>query len=148
MKSWLIASSLLLSLFAHTVGAETIYGRPSSIISGDKLVLTTEDNKHLEVQLLGIEVPALTTRMGRAARKRLSTLVAGRPVTVEYRIRNRWGHPLGKVWLGETDINLRLIQEGLAIHKSDFQTLKDNGLYSQTMQNAKQHGFGIWARSR
>jgi endonuclease YncB( thermonuclease family) len=148
MKFCFITAPLLLLLFAQTANAETISGRPSRIISGDKLVLTTTDNQHLEVQLLGIRVPALKTKMGRAARKRLSTLVAGRPVTIVYRIRNRWGHPLGKVLLGDTDINLRLVQVGLAIHKPDFQTLKDNGLYSQAMQSAKQHGFGIWAKSR
>ncbi len=148
MKSWLMSAPLLLSLLTQTAGAEAISGRPSSIISGDKLILTTADNRHIEVQLLGIQVPALTTKLGRAARKRLTTLVAGRPVTVEYQIRNRWGRPLGKLLLGETDINLRLVQEGLAVHKPDFQTLKDNGLYSQAMQSAKRHGFGIWAKSR
>ncbi len=148
MKSWLMAAPLLLALFTQAAGAEVLSGRPSSIISGERLILTTADNRHLKVQLLGIQVPALTTRIGRAARKRLTTLIAGRPVTVEYQIRNRWGEPWGKVLLGETDINLRLVQEGLAIHKPDFQTLKDNGLYSQAMQSAKQHGFGIWARSR
>jgi endonuclease YncB( thermonuclease family) len=148
MRSWFISAPLLLSLFTQTAGAETISGRPSRIISGDKLILTTTDNQQLEVQLLGIRVPAPTTKMGRAARKRLTTLVAGRPITVEYQIRNRWGHPLAKLLLGETDINLRLVQEGLAMHKPDFQTLKDNGLYSQAMQNAKKHGFGIWARAR
>lgn len=148
MNTKQITFLLLLCLQIQPAIAETLSGRPSSIISGDRLVLTTVENQHIEIRLLGIQVPALTTRMGHAARKRLSTLVAGRPVTVEYRIRNRWGHPLGKVLLGEMDINLRLIQEGLAIHKPDFQTLKDNGLYSQAMQSAKKHGFGIWAKSR
>ena len=148
MKYWLITAPLLLLLLIQTACAETISGRPSRIISGDKLVLTTTDNRHLEVQLLGIQAPALKTKMGRAARKQLSTLVAGRPVTIEYQIRNRWGHPLGRVLLGDTDINLRLVEAGLAMHKPDFQTLRDNNLYSQAMQKAKKFGFGIWAGSR
>ncbi len=135
-------------MLAHTAIAETMSGRPSRIISGDKLILTTANNQHIEIQLLGIQVPALKTKFGRAARKQLSTLVAGRPVTIEYHIRNRWGHPLGKVLLGDTDINLRLLESGLALHKPDFQPLQDNNLYSQAMQNAKKRRLGIWVNSR
>ncbi len=142
--------SLLISLLLLTQNAvaATISGRPSQIISGDKLVLTTDDNQHIEIQLLGIQAPPLTTSLGRAAKKRLSVLVAGQPVTVEFHIRNRWGHPLGKVLLGNSDINLRLLSIGLAIHKSDFQTVLDNNLYSQAMQRAKKLKLGIWALSK
>jgi endonuclease YncB( thermonuclease family) len=140
---------LLISLIFLTqeLFAASLSGRPSRIISGDKLVLTTDDNQHIQIQLLGIEAPPLKTALGRAARKRLSTLVAGQPVKVDYRVRNRWGHPLGKVLLGDIDINLRLLSIGLASHKPNFQTVLDNSLYSQTMQRAKQLKLGIWALS-
>lgn len=138
----------LLLLLTQAVVAETISGRPSRIISGDKLVLTTGDNQHLDIQLLGIQAPPLKSRWGRAARKRLSSLIAGRPVFVEYHIRNRWGHPLGKVLLGNSDISLRLLESGLAIHKPDFQTLIDNNLYSQAMRKAKGLRLGIWSGAR
>jgi len=142
----LILISLL--LLAQEVVAASLSGRPSRIISGDKLVLTTDDNQHIQIQLVGIQAPPLSTPLGRAARKRLSTLVAGKPVTVEFRIRDRWGHPLGKVLLGDSDINLQLLSTGLAIHKPDFQTVLDNSLYSQTTQRAKKLRLGIWALSK
>lgn len=140
---------LLLSLLLLTqeLFAASLSGRPSRIISGDKLVLTTDDSQHIQIQLLGIKAPPLSTAMGRAAKKRLSALVAGKPVIVNYRVRNRWGHPIGKVVLGETDINLQLLSIGLATHKPDFQTVLDNSLYSQSTQRAKQHKLGIWALS-
>ena len=140
-----IAFLILLLLLTQAVVAETISGRPSRIISGDKLVLTTDENQHLEIQLLGIQAPPLKSRWGRAARKQLSALVAGRPVSVEYHIRNRWGHPMGKVFLGNSDISLRLLEAGLATHKPDFQTLKDNNLYSQVVRKAKKFRLGIWS---
>ncbi len=139
---------LLLLLLTHTAVAETISGRPSRIISGDKLVLSTEDNRHLKIQLLGIQAPPLKSRWGRAARKQLSTLVAGRPVAVEYHIRNRWGLPLGKVLLGNSDISLRLLEAGLAIHKPGFQTLQDNNHYSKAMRKAKSLRMGVWSGVR
>jgi len=143
-----ITFMILLLLLTHAVVAETISGRPSRIITGDKLVLTTGDNQHIDIQLLGIKAPPLKSRWGRAARKQLSSLIAGRPVSVEYHIRNRWGQPLGKVLLADSDINLRLLEAGLAIHKPDFQTLIDNNLYSQTMRKAKSLRLGIWSRTR
>ncbi len=141
---------LLLSLLLLTqeLFAASLSGRPSRIISGDKLVLTTDDNQHIQIQLLGIQAPPLSTPLGRASRKQLSTLVAGKPITVEFRIRNRWGHPLGKVLLGGADINLRLLSTGVAVHKPDFQTVLENNLYSQTMQRAKRLKLGIWALSK
>ncbi len=128
--------------------AATLTGRPSQIISGDKLVLSTSDNQHIQIQLLGIQAPPLSTSLGRAAKKRLTALVAGRPVTVEFRVRNRWGQPLGKVLLGESDINLQLLSIGLAVHKPNFQTVLDNSLYSKSMQRAKKLKLGIWALSK
>jgi endonuclease YncB( thermonuclease family) len=110
-------------------------------------MLTTDDGQHIQIQLLGIQAPALHTSLGRAAKKRLSTLVAGKPVTVNFLVKNRWGHPIGKVLLGDSDINLRLLSIGLAVHKPDFQTVLDNSLYSQTMQRAKQLKLGVWALS-
>jgi endonuclease YncB( thermonuclease family) len=142
----LILISLL--LLTREAVAGSLYGRPSRIISGDKIVLTTDDNQHIQIQLLGIQAPPLSTPLGRAARKQLSTLVAGRPVTVEFQLRNRWGHPLGKVLLGGADINLRLLSIGLAVHRPDFQTVRENNLYSQTMQRAKRLKLGIWALSK
>ena len=140
----LLICSLLLT---QELFAASLSGRPSSIISGDKLVLTTDDNQHIQIQLLGIKAPPLSTAMGRAAKKRLSALVAGKPILVNFRVRNRWGHPIGKVVLGETDINLQLLSIGLASHRPDFQTVLDNSLYSQATQRAKQHKLGIWALS-
>lgn len=138
----------MLLLLTQAVVAETISGRPSRIISGDKLVLTTSDNQHLDIQLLGIQAPPLKSRWGRAARKQLSSLIAGRPVVVEYRIRNRWGHPLGKVLLGNSDVSLRLLEAGLGTHKPDFQTLRDNNLYSKAIRKAKRLRLGIWSGVR
>jgi len=138
----LLSLSLLLG---HTVAADTITGRPSRIISGDKLVLTMGEKQHFEIQLLGIQAPPLKSRWGRAARKQLSALVAGRPVSVEYNIRNRWGRPLGKVFLGDSDISLRLLESGLATHRPGFQTLKDNNLYLEAMRKAKSLRLGIWS---
>ncbi|MCP4126482.1 MAG: thermonuclease family protein [Gammaproteobacteria bacterium] len=148
MISRQLSTIWLLLLLTQTVAAETISGRPSRIISGDKLVLTTGDNQHLDIQLLGIQAPPLKSRWGRAARKRLSSLIAGRPVTVEYQIRNRWGHPLGKVLLGGSDVSLRLLEAGLATHKPDFQTLRDNSQYSKAVRKAKRLRLGIWSGGR
>jgi len=146
IKQAILLTSLL--LLTQAVVAEAISGRPSRIISGNKLVLTTGDNQHIKIQLLGIQTPPLRSRWGRAARKQLSSLVAGRPVSVEYHIRNRWGQPLGKVLLGNSDISLRLLEAGLAMHKPDFQTLRDNSLYSQAMRKAKRLRLGIWSGVR
>lgn len=128
--------------------AASLSGRPSQIISGDRLVLTTTDGQHIQIRLLGIQAPNMNTRLGHAARKRLATLVAGQPVTIEYYRSDRLGHPLGKVLLGGSDINMRMLSEGLAIHSPEFQTVSDNHLYSQAMLKAKQLKRGIWALSK
>lgn len=143
-KTVLILSLLLLT---QELFAASLSGRPSRIISGDKLVLTTDDNQNVQIELLGIQAPPAATPLGRAAKKHLATLVAGKPVTVNFRVRNRWGHPVGKVILGDADINLRLLSIGLATHKPNFQTVLDNSLYSQTTQRAKKLKLGIWALS-
>ncbi len=148
MQKKLFLLFIAIILLTQEISAATLSGRPSRIISGDRLMLTIANNRHIQVQLMGIQAPPLNTRLGRAARKRLSTLVAGHPVTVEYQTMNNQGQPLGKVLLGNSDINLRLLSEGLAIHQPNSQSALDNDLYSKAMQQAKELKRGIWAVSK
>jgi len=134
-------------LLAQTTSAEILSGRPSRIISGDQLILTSPGNRHQVVRLLGIQAPSQNRRMWRAARRHLSSIVSGRPVDIEYHNSNRRGHIIGKIFLGGADINLRMLQSGLAKHDPTQQTRHDRHTYAQAMRQAQQQGLGIWSRT-
>jgi len=141
----------LLLVFSHAESREvqSVFGRPLKILSGDRLLLTGEDNTLYRIRLSGIEAPSPDSRWGAAAKRHLGTLVLGRVVRVEF---VRWQEGVGslpaKVLLGGADVNLRLIQAGLARHTPSGQPATERTGYAEAERRARHKRQGIWSQDR
>ena len=85
---------LALLLAAAVAAAETLRGRVVSLADGDTLTVLDSNHHQHRVRLQGIDAPESVQTFGKVSKHHLSTLVAGREVTVEYSKFDRYGRRL------------------------------------------------------
>jgi hypothetical protein len=71
---------------------------------GDTLTLLV-DGQQIKVRLEGIDAPEKGQPFGDRARQELGRLVFGKKVKVETTGKDRYGHTLGRVFVGDTNVN-------------------------------------------
>ncbi|EGW54421.1 thermonuclease family protein [Candidatus Endoriftia persephonae] len=142
---------LFLLLPPGLVAAETsasITGQVIAVESGNQLHLSTQDGRQRIILLAHIEPPT-TSHSANNARKLLQTLVAGRFVTVIYSSLMPDGALLGTLFHGGAEINLRMVQAGLARFVPDSTLDPAHARrYRQAESRARQYGMGIWKSGR
>lgn len=86
--------------------------RVARVLDGDTIELTTGER----VRYHGIDAPENNERWGTAAYETNRDLVEGKTVRLELDrpTRDQYGRTLGYVWVGETMVNERLVDDGLA----------------------------------
>ena len=141
---------LLFALLAANCAAQagTLTGRVARVTQGDALVLVDANYAQHRISLLGIAAPVYGQPYGAKSRGRLAEAVAGRFVVVEYAGRDRHERILGKVLLGNRDMNLEQIGAGLAWHNLKHQYRQsriDREKYTDAEQAARHNKLGFWA---
>ncbi len=134
---------LLITLLPVIVGAETLSAIPIRAISGDQIVVKSDRHGLLEIQLTGIKSPAVHTNWGNAARRHLWLLIAGRSLSIDL-IRTSRGALGGTLFLGGSDINIRMIEAGLAWRTPKGQSPDAAIGYAAAMQSARRSRMGLW----
>jgi len=139
---------LLVLLITHClVQADTLTGRVVRVTDGDTIVILDSDNNQHKIRLTGIDAPERKQAFGSKSKEHLSDSVAGKFVVVEYNKRDRYQRILGKVLLGDEDLNLEQIKAGLAWHYKKYQneqTPVDREIYSISEIEAREAKHGLW----
>jgi endonuclease YncB( thermonuclease family) len=130
--SWLLATA--------PARAETIYGKVVSVADGDTLGVLV-DNQQYKIRLTEIDTPERGQPFGKRAREALSAKVFQQQVSVRVEGRDRYGRLLGRVFLGQRDINRELLAEGYAWAYRQY--LSDDSLLATETQ-ARNAGLGLW----
>ncbi len=110
---------------APAFAAQTIKATVTHVVNGDTAWAEDANGTKLRVRLVGIDAPEVGHARrqggrtpgqpwGEEARRLLAALVLREPVTVEVYGRDRRGPILGVLRRGETNVNLHLVQSGLA----------------------------------
>ncbi len=123
---------------------EAMSGRPTQVLSGERLILLGDDGKSYRVRLSGIITPPPNQGWGAAARRHLSALVMGRSITVYYRPARPGEEIRGHLFHGGSDVNIRLLQAGLARFDPSDLPEETAGAYAEAEHMARQSGAGIW----
>ena len=142
---------LFILLFSVEALAGVLQGRVVSIADGDTFTVLDASNKIYKVRLLGIDAPEKRQPFGNVAKNRLSQLIFKKSATVEFKKKDRYGRILGKVFCNGVEINVRLIQEGLAWHYKQFardQTPADRKRYAEQEERARRLTQGLWTDKR
>lgn len=146
MKKYL--AFIFLTLTTLPLQAAELAGRVSTVISGKQIELLTEQKARFPIELQGIELLSDKPNLMRAAQRRLNGLIGGRFVRVSTDGKRHYGRLLGFVNWGGQEINLTLVQDGLARVVPEQLDAKRRQLYEQREKIARQNQRGHWYHHR
>lgn len=137
-----VALLLIFLFMASTAFAEQLSGKVVGISDGDTLTLLTESKQQVKIRLSEIDTPESNQPYGSRARQALSDLAFGQQVRVSVIDQDRYGRTVGRVYVGETDINAELVRQGAAwVYR---QYAHDKALFALE-EDARQAQRGLWA---
>jgi endonuclease YncB( thermonuclease family) len=130
VKTGLIWWLLLLALFGSVLANAAEYtGKVVAIADGDTLTLLV-DRQQMKVRLAEIDTPERRQPYGSRAKEGLSQLAFGRRARVVAVDRDRYGRTVGRVYVGDTDVNAELVRRGAAwVYASNFTIGEAGGSY-------------------
>jgi endonuclease YncB( thermonuclease family) len=108
---------------------------------GDTLTGITASNEQVKVRLDAIDSPELKQPFGQAAKKALGDKVFAKTVTVTTKKKDRYGRTVGHILLGKRDINLEMLEEGMAWHYREY---SKNKRLQQAEDDARTGMKGLW----
>ncbi len=133
---------LLLLLTSFLASAQTVYqGTVVRIVDGDTLVLLV-DQQQLKIRLADIDTPERKQPFGTKAKQALSDLAFSEQVSVAEIAKDRYGRIVGRVYVGDIDVNRDLVAQGFAWV---FRRYSDDAELLELEAEAKQMGLGLWA---
>ena len=116
--------------------------RVVGVHDGDTLTGLDEAKTQFKIRLDAIDAPEIKQPFGQASRKALADKVFGKDVVVVAKTKDRYGRTVGHIMLGNRDINLEMLEEGMAWHYEKYDHNKRMREAEQTARAAKR---GLWA---
>lgn len=103
--------SLLFLLLLHPIAwGETLIGHADKVRDGDTIVVSG-----VAIRLQGVSAPELKEKWGRASKKAMERLVAGKRLRCELTGKKTYDREVGVCYLDDgTDIGTAIISQGLA----------------------------------
>ncbi len=135
---------LFLAVLAGPLRAAEYVGKVVAISDGDTLTLLVPDGasfKQVKVRLGEIDTPESRQPYGNRARQALSDLAFNQQARVVVQDTDRYGRTVGRVYVGDTDVNAELVKQGAAWAYRQY--LKDQSLLALEQQ-AKSAKRGLW----
>ena len=136
---------LALLLLAAPLPAAEYAGKIVSIGDGDTMTLLVPDGasfKQVKVRLGEIDTPESKQPFGERAKQTLSDLAYNKQARVVVQDTDRYGRTVGRVYVGNLDVNAEMIGRGAAWVYRDY--AKDPSLY-RLENEAKAAKRGLWA---
>lgn len=134
--------SLFIFLFTFYLTSAEIIGKVVGVSDGDTITVLDElDKGRFKIRFFGIDCPEKSQDFGNVAKKHLSSLIFGKRVSVRFKEIDRYGRIVGKVSLDGIDINLKMLEAGLAWH---YKRYDDTAEYAEAEKKAKESGIGLW----
>ncbi len=148
----LFTSALLLVLLqaAAHAGPGLLPGRIVRVTDGDTVTLQDEHQNLHKIRLTGIDAPESKMPFGQAATLFLTALVLGKEVTAVTYKQDRYGRTIATLMLGAQDINLVMIQAGLAWHYKHYakeQPAAEARAYARAEDQARTQHLALWQNS-
>ena len=159
----LAALLLLLGLAAlatrHGVAAGSeprLWGTVRAIGEGQQLTVDSPDRGELKVRLLGVELPEPPRSgpagasvegqpFGRQAAQYVRDLLLSRQVQLDTYGKDHAGRLLSVVWLGQINVNLTLVKEGLAWVTPSLDVTNVRVALEVAERQAQVGKYGLWA---
>lgn len=106
--------TLFLLICSNLACAATFTGTVVGVADGDTITVLDDTNTQHKIRLMGIDAPEKKQAFGNVSKKALSDLVYKQQVTIDYNKSDRYQRLIGKVILNNVDVNLVMVNHGLA----------------------------------
>lgn len=143
--AWLVGG--VLCALSTLAGAGTFSGLCIGVPDGDTIVVRDGKRRRFEVRLQGIDAPEKGQRFGSLARRNLTSLVYRKPVEVDWNKQDKYGRLVGRVYVGDIDVNLSQADAGMAWayrQYLDEMSARDQRLFLEAEKGARAEGRGLW----
>ncbi|WP_434777746.1 thermonuclease family protein [Neisseria sp. Ec49-e6-T10] len=118
------------------------------VIDGDTVTVLTQEQQKIKVRMAYIDAPEQKQAFGQKSKQFLNHKLYGKEVQLETFGQDRYGRTLARVWSESEDINLTMIQEGLAWHYQQYAKDKQNQesylRYERAQEQAERLKIGLW----
>ena len=136
-----IIFSLILLATEPTLAA-TLSGKVVSVADGDNITILTPNKEQVKIRLNEIDAPEKDQPYGQKSKQELSDLVFSKDVRVEWDKTDKYKRTLGRVFVGDTDVNLQQVKNGAAWAYTQY--LTDESI-KQAEDEARAAKSGLWA---
>ena len=147
MKKGQLFISLLVALCLFTLlpayGEEVLRGSVLNVVDGDTLDVQVGPDKH-RIRLAEIDAPEKSQPWGDKAKQALASKVLKHAVRVVVTDTDRYGRRVGKIFLGQTDINRSMVSEG---HAWVYRQYSQDESLIEIETAAREAGIGLWNRN-
>lgn len=134
---------LFLLLSSTSLHAQTyIFGKVVRVADGDTFTILDADKKQIRIRFHGIDCPEKGQDFYKKAKDYVSDRSFGKNVKLEVKDKDRYGRIVAVVWIKGKNLNLSLLQEGLAWHYTSFDKSK---AYAQAEEKARKSKKNIWS---
>lgn len=149
LKTVVLVSASLVALLCCGPGlAAELYGRVVGVSDGDTITVLDAEQVTHKIRLSGIDAPEKAQPFGERAKQQLSDWVYQATVRVIHDKTDRYGRIVGKVTLNGEDVNIQMVNAGLAWHYKAYvreQPALDRVTYRLAELNARRKPIGLWA---
>ncbi|MDR3258925.1 MAG: thermonuclease family protein [Fusobacteriaceae bacterium] len=119
-----------------------LYGKVIKVADGDTFTLSA-NKKTYKIRMYGIDAPESDQLYGRQSAKYLSTLILNKNVGIKIIDEDRYKRIVGKVYLNNEEINLKLLKDGIAWFYEYHASNED--AYKKASEEAKRLNLGLWS---
>jgi endonuclease YncB( thermonuclease family) len=145
----LLTAAFILALFQATVHAAPVLlqGRIVRVTDGDTVTLLDAHQILHKIRLAGIDAPESKMPFGHQATVFLSGLILGKDVDAHAYKHDRYGRTIATLFVENKDINLVMIQAGLAWHYKRYAREQPAGearVYAQAEELARAQLLALW----
>ena len=128
--------------------AGQIEGVVVGVADGETITVLDDRRQQHKVRFAFIDAPEKAQPFGTKAKQVLSDKLYRQQVRVEVLEQDRYGRNVGRIWLGDEDVNLGQLRAGYAWHYQQYarkgQSAQEFSRYEQAEQVARQQRLGLW----
>jgi micrococcal nuclease len=133
-------TTILLALTC-LIAADSLTGKVVKVTDGDTITVLV-DNEQIKVRLSEIDAPEHGQDFGQKSKEALADLVFEKEVRVVTHGKDRYGRTIGDVFVGQTNVNEKLVADGWAWNFPKYSKSKRLAELENEAREAKR---GLWA---
>ena len=116
-----------------------------SVGDGDTVRVTSRQGEKVTIRLACIDAPETSQgSSGKWSTKTLKGMVEGKSISIKPQVKDRYGRTVGEIYVGSTNINLKMVRQGAAFAYRQYLKQCDRDAYLNAESMAKRNQQGVW----